>query len=82
MRHGRTRTLSLASLTRLAPESDLRTVMVRSQKALPPGEEPPDSYVYNPRDPVPTRGGGLCCSLIYTPGGVYDQRPVEADATP
>jgi putative CocE/NonD family hydrolase len=47
---------------------------------IPPGEEPPDSYVYNPRDPVPTRGGGLCCSLVHTPAGVYDQRPVEERA--
>jgi putative CocE/NonD family hydrolase len=47
---------------------------------VPPGDEPPDHYVYNPRDPVPTRGGGLCCSLVWTPGGVYDQRPVEERA--
>ena len=44
---------------------------------VPPGDEPPDTYVYNPRDPVPTRGGGLCCSLVHTPGGVYDQREIE-----
>jgi putative CocE/NonD family hydrolase len=43
----------------------------------PPAEEPADHYVYNPRDPVPTRGGGLCCSLVWSPAGVYDQRPVE-----
>ena len=29
--------------------------------AEPPGDEPPDSFVYDPADPVPTNGGGLCC---------------------
>lgn len=43
-----------------------------------PGNEPPDSYVYNPRNPVPTIGGGLCCNNVFTNGGAYDQRPVEA----
>ncbi|MEU6148515.1 CocE/NonD family hydrolase [Actinosynnema sp. NPDC047251] len=43
-----------------------------------PGDQPPDSYVYNPRNPVPTLGGALCCSPVHTQGGVYDQRPIEA----
>jgi uncharacterized protein len=43
-----------------------------------PGSEPPDSYVYNPLNPVPTRGGGLCCNAVWSLGGAYDQRPVEA----
>ncbi|MEV8637085.1 CocE/NonD family hydrolase [Streptosporangium sp. NPDC051023] len=42
-----------------------------------PGDQPPDSYVYNPRNPVPTLGGALCCSPVHTKGGVYDQRPIE-----
>jgi uncharacterized protein len=41
-----------------------------------PGSEPPDTYRYDPRDPVPTRGGGLCC-VDQVHGGAYDQRPVE-----
>jgi putative CocE/NonD family hydrolase len=43
-----------------------------------PASEPPDSYVYNPRNPVPTLGGGLCCNPVFTMGGAYDQRPTEA----
>jgi putative CocE/NonD family hydrolase len=43
----------------------------------PPGDEPPDSYLYNPRDPVPTRGGGLCCYPAALAPGAFDQRPVE-----
>ncbi len=39
-----------------------------------PGPEPPDRFVYDPRDPAPTRGG----STLVIPSGVYDQRPVEA----
>ncbi|MGI8855820.1 MAG: CocE/NonD family hydrolase [Thermomicrobiales bacterium] len=46
-------------------------------RELPAGE-PPDSYVYNPRNPVPTLGGGLCCNAVFTMGGAYDQRPTEA----
>ena len=40
--------------------------------------EPPDSYVYDPVDPVPTRGGGLCCDHAQLAPGAWDQRPVEA----
>ncbi len=43
-----------------------------------PASEPPDTYVYNPRNPVPTMGGGLCCSAVFSQGGAYDQRAVEA----
>jgi putative CocE/NonD family hydrolase len=44
----------------------------------PPGDEPPDSYVYNPLDPTPTRGGGLCCYPAVVPGGAFDQRAIES----
>ena len=43
-----------------------------------PGDEPPDVYVYNPIDPVPTRGGGLCCDPAFLPSGAFDQRPIES----
>jgi putative CocE/NonD family hydrolase len=46
----------------------------------PPGSEPPDSFVYNPLDPTPTRGGGLCCSQVVVPGGAFDQRAIESRA--
>ena len=44
----------------------------------PPNDEPTDVYVYNPTDPVPTRGGPLCGDLGFLPPGVYDQQAVEA----
>ncbi len=43
----------------------------------PPSTEPTDHYIYNPHDPVPTRGGGLCCYNAVLPIGPYDQRRVE-----
>ena len=40
---------------------------------VPPVDEPPDAYVYDPQDPVPTLGG----ANLSLPIGVQDQRPVE-----
>ena len=44
----------------------------------PEAQEAPDVYLYDPRDPVPTNGGGLCCNQSFVPGGAFDQREVEA----
>jgi uncharacterized protein len=48
------------------------------------GDEPPDTYTYDPADPAPTRGGNHSIGP-YNPGlfelappGPFDQRPVEA----
>ena len=42
-----------------------------------PGNEAPDVFVYNPANPVPTVGGGLCCDPAFMASGAYDQRWVE-----
>ena len=42
-----------------------------------PGQENPDSYVYDPADPVPTVGGNNCCRPNLVTEGPYDQRAVE-----
>jgi len=42
-----------------------------------PGKEPFDSFVYDPRNPVPTTGGPLCCSRELK-SGPFDQGKVEA----
>lgn len=42
-----------------------------------PGSEPPDSFLYNPLNPVPTNGGGLCCYPNSVAGGAFDQSMVE-----
>ncbi len=44
-----------------------------SLSTVPPGDEPPDSYTYDPQDPAPTFGG----NTLIIPQGVADQRPVE-----
>jgi uncharacterized protein len=40
---------------------------------VPPGDEPPDTYIYDPHDPAPTLGG----NTLIIPFGVADQRPAE-----
>ena len=42
-----------------------------------PGDEPPDFFVYDPFDPVPSLGGHSCCLPETAPMGPMDQRPVE-----
>jgi putative CocE/NonD family hydrolase len=36
-----------------------------------------DRFTFDPRDPVPTRGGAVCCNPRVFPWGPMDQRPVE-----
>jgi uncharacterized protein len=42
-----------------------------------PVDEPFDQYLYDPQDPTPTRGGGLCCWNPALAPGAYDQRAIE-----
>jgi putative CocE/NonD family hydrolase len=47
---------------------------------LPPaGEEAPDTFNYDPANPVPTIGGSICCTGLpeYGPGS-FDQRSLES----
>jgi putative CocE/NonD family hydrolase len=44
-----------------------------------PGDEPPDSYVYDPADPTPTYGGNTFMHVLFAPGA-RDQRAIEARA--
>jgi uncharacterized protein len=37
----------------------------------------PDSFVYDPRRPVPTTGGAICCDARVLPPGPLDQSEVE-----
>ena len=39
--------------------------------------DPADSFTYDPRNPVPTLGGAVCCDPKIFPWGPMDQRPVE-----
>jgi putative CocE/NonD family hydrolase len=42
-----------------------------------PQSERADKYTYDPANPAPTRGGGLCCDNDHLPSGAFDQRTVE-----
>jgi putative CocE/NonD family hydrolase len=39
-----------------------------------------DRYTYDPMNPVPALGGGVCCNRGAAPGGSFDQRGIEARA--
>jgi putative CocE/NonD family hydrolase len=43
----------------------------------PPVGDQPDTYIYDPANPVPTLGGNILMNPIYGPG-VKDQRAIEA----
>jgi putative CocE/NonD family hydrolase len=44
-----------------------------------PSDGPDDTFVYDPKEPVPTLGGGLCCLSLgfYFPSGAQDQATQE-----
>jgi len=43
----------------------------------PPERAAQDTFVFDPLDPAPTRGGAVCCNPRVFPWGPMDQRPVE-----
>jgi hypothetical protein len=43
----------------------------------PPAGEPADEFRYDPMDPVPTKGGPLCCSPTFMPAGPQDHSAKE-----
>ena len=45
-----------------------------------PGSDNPDSFVYDPMNPVPSYGGNVCCTGNAVTGGSFDQRKMEARA--
>lgn len=44
------------------------------------GSAASDTYIYDPMNPVPALGGGVCCNRDAALGGSYDQRGIEARA--
>ena len=43
-----------------------------------PRSDAPDSFVYDPMNPVPSYGGNVCCTGNAVTGGAFDQRKMEA----
>jgi len=46
--------------------------------ASPPDTDQPDSFVYDPMNPVPSYGGNVCCTGNAVTAGAFDQRKMEA----
>ena len=45
--------------------------------AAPPAEDRPDTFTYDPMDPVPSYGGNVCCTGNAVAGGSFDQTKME-----
>lgn len=45
--------------------------------AAPPDADAPDSFTYDPMNPVPSYGGNVCCTGNAITGGSFDQRKME-----
>jgi len=43
----------------------------------PVRKAPPDQFTYDPKNPVPTQGGAICCDPVLLPPGPLDQSAVE-----
>jgi putative CocE/NonD family hydrolase len=43
-----------------------------------PGADKPDTFTYDPMNPVPSYGGNVCCTGNAVSGGAFDQRKMEA----
>ena len=44
----------------------------------PSADSPPDSFTYDPMNPVPSYGGNVCCTGNAVEGGAFDQQQMEA----
>ena len=45
--------------------------------STPPATDMPDSFTYDPMNPVPSFGGNVCCTGNAITGGSFDQRKME-----
>jgi putative CocE/NonD family hydrolase len=45
-----------------------------------PGTDDPDTFTYDPMNPVPSYGGNVCCTGNAVTGGAFDQRKMEERA--
>ena len=73
--------LERAQPTRYYLQSNGKANSLRGDGALiteSPADEPPDVFLYNPLDPVPTKGGPLCCNAYFMNNGAFDQTEIES----
>ncbi len=45
--------------------------------SIPPATDKPDSFTYDPMNPVPSYGGNVCCTGNAVQGGSFDQSKME-----
>jgi len=45
--------------------------------SAPPNMDKPDAFIYDPREPVSSYGGNVCCTGNAVTGGAFDQRKME-----
>jgi putative CocE/NonD family hydrolase len=45
--------------------------------SAPPAADTPDTFTYDPMNPVPSFGGNVCCTGNAITGGSFDQRKME-----
>ncbi len=45
--------------------------------SIPPATDKPDSFTYDPMNPVPSFGGNVCCTGNAVQGGSFDQSKME-----
>ena len=79
-RYEETWPLSRASVVNYYIHSDGRANTLNGDGKLTvdlPHGEPPDVYVYNPIDPVPSIAGDTCCDAAFLTSGAIDQRSIE-----
>ena len=43
----------------------------------PPSKDLPDTFAYDPMNPVPSHGGNVCCQANALTGGAMDQQQIE-----
>ena len=48
--------------------------------AVAPAQDQPDTFAYDPSNPVQSLGGNVCCTGTAVSGGAFDQRKSEARA--
>ncbi len=45
---------------------------------MPGTKDSPDEFIYDPFNPIPSHGGGVCCTGNAVEGGSFDQQQLEA----
>ena len=66
-----------AVVSRRARHAPTRSMATARSAASRAARDAPDTFLYDPRKPVPTMGGAICCNPKIFPWGPMDQRPVE-----